>query len=57
MNNRFNIIRPKNKQTRNDINSRLQNFYGRETPNSQDSVVNYTDQNTDLINGLKNTYW
>ena len=54
MSNIFNIIKPKNKQTRNDINSRLQNFYGRETPNSRDSVVNYTDQNKELINGLSN---
>ena len=53
-NNKFNIIRPKNKQTRNDINTRLQNFYGREAPNSQDNVVNYKDQNKELINCLQN---
>jgi hypothetical protein len=54
MNNKFNNVELKNRDTRNDINSRMQGFYGEESPESKKSnLINYKDRNSKLINNLQ----
>jgi hypothetical protein len=54
MNNKFNKVELKNKDTRNDINSRMQGFYGEESPESKKSnLINYKDLNSKLINNIQ----
>ena len=54
MNNKFNNVELKNRDTRNDINSRMQGFYGEESPESKKSnLINYKDLNSKLINNIQ----
>jgi hypothetical protein len=54
MNNKFNKVEFKNKDTRNDINNRIQGFYGPESPESKKSnLVNYKELNSKLINNIQ----
>ena len=54
MNNKFNKVELKNKNTRNDINNRMQGFYGPESPESKKSnLINYKDRNSKLINNIQ----
>lgn len=54
MNNKFNKVELKNRDTRNDINNRMQGFYGPESPESKKSnLVNYKELNSKLINNIQ----
>ena len=54
MNNKFNKVELKNKNTRNDINNRMQGFYGPESPESKKSnLINYKELNSKLINNIQ----
>jgi len=54
MNNKFNKVEIKNKNTRNDINNRIQGFYGDESHESKKyNLVNYKELNSKLINNIQ----